>query len=400
MQIADRAGPAALEDGQANVASRQRIWLANAVAHGKTVALKALLSGLHYSGIGSLAAPLARGRGIIFTLHSVSPKPPEPFNPNGILRVTPHFLEQAISATLAAGYDIVSLDEAARRICASAPGRPFACFTFDDGYRDNRDHAYPIFKRLGLPFAIYVPTDYPEGRGELWWLVLEEAVRKAAALRVDLDGRAHLFRTGTVAEKLFAYNRIYWSLRRLPEVELRARVATIAAQAGYDQARLCSDEIMTWNEVRALAADPLVTIGAHTRRHLALAKLGPHEARAEVAESVAIVEAQLGRPCRHFSYPYGDATSAGPRDFDIVRQLGLQTAVTTRKAVIEPGHAAAMTGLPRVSLNGDFQRPHYVRVFLTGVPFALLALAGKLRAHLRTAARRARGSGARNAATA
>ena len=42
--------------------------------------------------------------------------------------------------------------------------RPFACFTFDDGYRDNREHAYPVFKRLNLPFAIYIPTAYAEGR--------------------------------------------------------------------------------------------------------------------------------------------------------------------------------------------------------------------------------------------
>lgn len=375
--VSARAGDAGVE------APRWRMLLDNAVARCKAEALKAVLSSLHYIGASRVAGPLTRGRGIIFTLHSVSPELPDAFDPNGILRVTPKFLEQAIAATREAGYDIVSLDEAARRIKEGAGGRPFACFTFDDGYRDNRDYAYPIFKRLGLPFAIYVPTDYPLGLGELWWLTLESAIAKADTVQINLDGRGHRFTTRSAAEKTYAFNKIYWSLRKLPEPELRANVRRIAADVGYDATRLCADEIMTWSEIRALAADPLVTIGAHTRRHLALAKLSAEEARAEVAESVAIVAAELGRPCQHFSYPYGDATSAGPRDFAIVAQLGLATAVTTRKGVIDDDCAARMTALPRVSLNGDFQKARYVSAFLSGVPFALLGLAGKLRARLR-----------------
>lgn len=364
-------------------AARWQMLLANAIARCKSGALKTALSVLHCAGADRLAGRRTRGRGVIFTLHSVSPKAPDAFDPNGILRVTPKFLEQAINATRKAGYDIVSLDEAARRIKDDKGGRPFACFTFDDGYRDNRDYAYPIFKRLGLPFAIYVPTDYPLGLGELWWLTLEAAIAKADAVEVVLDGREHRFATGNAAEKTYAFNKIYWSLRALPEAELRAKVRRIAADAGCDATRLCANEIMTWSEIRALAADPLVTIGAHTRRHLALAKLSAEEARAEVAESVAIIASELGRPCRHFSYPYGDATSAGPRDFAIVAQLGLETAVTTRKGVIGEACATQMTALPRVSLNGDFQKARYVSVFLSGVPFALLGLAAKVRARLR-----------------
>ena len=73
---------------------------------------------------------------------------------------------------------------------------------------------------------------------------------------------------------------------------------------------------MSWDELRALAKDPLVTIGAHTKSHLALGKLSEAQARAEMAESIcAHRNASLGAPCRHFSYPYGCANSAGPREF-------------------------------------------------------------------------------------
>ena len=129
--------------------------------------------------------------------------------------------------------------------------------------------------------------------------------------------------------------------------------------------------MMNWDEIRRLAADPLVTIGAHTRRHYALAKLTLAEARAEIEESVRRIEREIGKPCRHFSYPYGDEASAGQREFDLVKELGLKTGVTTRKGLIHPRHAAELTALPRVSLNGDYQKPRYVKVLLSGAPFAL-----------------------------
>ena len=82
---------------------------------------------------------------------------------------------------------------------------------------------------------------------------------------------------------------------------------------------------MTWDEVREVAAEPLVTIGAHSMSHATLAQLTPVDLRAEIAVSVERVEAELGRDCRHFCYPYGDAASAGEREFAVAAALGLAT---------------------------------------------------------------------------
>lgn len=197
--------------------------------------------------------------------------------------------------------------------------------------------------------------------------MLENAIRKANKIRVVLGGTERAFETRSVAEKQRAFDEIYWFLRSRPEHELRATVAKVAEAAGYDASALCRELIMSWDEIRALAQDPLLTIGAHTRHHYAVAKLPEAEARAEIAESVARIEAELGRPCRHFSFPYGDAGSAGERDFALAAALGLETAVTTHKDVLRAGYP--MTGLPRVSLNGDFQKASYVSAMMTGAPF-------------------------------
>ncbi len=144
-------------------------------------------------------------------------------------------------------------------------------------------------------------------------------------------------------------------------------MSRIARDAGYDASQLCADMVMNWNEIRALAQDPLVTIGAHTRHHYALAKLSEADVRTEIALSVRRIEQELGRPCVHFSFPYGDATSAGEREFAIAKDLGLTTAVTTQKGVLTSAHADCMTGLPRVSINGDYQKSRYVRGHVDGV---------------------------------
>ena len=350
--------------------------------------LKGALSALHFSGADRLLAPLTGGVGVIFMLHSVRPSRAGTFGPNRILEITPEFLRETIHLVTSRGFDVLSLDDVHARLREGDFDRPFACFPFDDGYRDNRDVAYPIFREHGLPFAIYVPSDFPDGKGDLWWIKLEMVIAAAEVLDVRIDGRAERLAAGTPTEKEETFERIYWWLRSIPEFEARRFVADLCDRHGVDTASLCRDLIMSWDELRDLARDPLVTIGAHTRRHLALAKLTIGEARVEMEEGIRRLERELQRPFRHFSFPYGDEASAGPREFELARELGLDTAVTTQKGLIHQRHALSTTGLPRLSLNGDYQDPRYVKVMLSGAPFAFWNMARRL--HPKTMAARQR----------
>jgi peptidoglycan/xylan/chitin deacetylase (PgdA/CDA1 family) len=348
-----------------------------AMSRRTTGIVKAVLSALHYSGADSMMAPFTRGIGAIFMLHHVSPEKPGRFEPNRILKVTPQFLEAVIRQVRVSGFEIVSLDEAHFRLVEGDHSKPFVCFTFDDGYRDNLELAYPIFKRLHLPFAIYVPTDYADGRGDLWWLALERVILQVDVLSMKIDGAMRRLPCRTPAEKDATFHAVYWWLRSIDEVDARGIVRELCNGIDFDADRLCTELMMTWTEIRQLAADPIVTIGAHTRRHYALARLTLAEAHAEIEKSVARIEQETGKPCRHFSYPYGDETSAGPREFALAKEMGLKTGVTTRKGLIHPRHAKELTALPRVSLNGDYQKPRYVKVLLTGAPFAFLNMVQK-----------------------
>ena len=129
---------------------------------------------------------------------------------------------------------------------------------------------------------------------------------------------------------------------------------------------------MDWEEIGQLAADPLVTIGAHTVNHVILKKL-PTEAavRAEMEMSRSVIEAALGVRPQHLAYPVGDKSSAGPREFRIAAQLGFKTAVTTRPGVLFKAHRNHLTALPRISVNGDYQQQRYVKVLMSGAATAM-----------------------------
>ena len=87
------------------------------------------------------------------------------------LEVTPEWLEEKITERRAMGWQFVSIDNIPSLLTKhlSLNTKRFICVTFDDGYRDNYTLAYPILKRLGVPFTVYVTTGFIDNRIPMWW---------------------------------------------------------------------------------------------------------------------------------------------------------------------------------------------------------------------------------------
>lgn len=341
----------------------------------KYAAIRAVFEALWLSRLPGLLRNLSTSRGAIFTLHRVLPDEPADFSPNAILQVRPDFLEYVIERVRDLGLDIVSLDEALERLAAPTKGKPFVVLTFDDAYKDNLKYALPILRRQNAPFTLYVPTALVDGVGELWWQAIEDIIARQEAIALTRNGETDYLDTQTTAQKNAAFNALYWQLRKAPEPERLELLRSFATGYGYDLDMQCRDLIMDWQELRQFAAEPLCTIGAHTVHHYELAKLPLDQARNEITQSVDILLAQFGRRPVHFSYPLGGPLSAGQREFDLVRELGFRSGVTTRPGGLYARHAQTPEALPRISLNGYFQSRRYVDVFATGAIFSVM---GKL----------------------
>jgi peptidoglycan/xylan/chitin deacetylase (PgdA/CDA1 family) len=341
----------------------------------KYAAIRASFDLLWLTGMPRLFRLLSRSRGVILTLHRILPEEPADFSPNAILQIQPDFLQYCLERLVELGIDIVSLDEALARLAASKRGRPFVVLTFDDAYRDNLRYALPILQAHQAPFTLYVPTAFIDGVGQLWWQAIEDIIARQDAVAFTEAGETEYVETRTLAQKREAFDRLYWRMRKLPEPDRLNLLAEFTTAYGYDLDRQCRDLIMTWQELRLFAGDPLCTIGAHTVHHYELAKLPAEQARNEMAQSVDVIEAQFGIRPTHLSYPLGGPLSCGTREFVLAKELGFRTAVTTRPGGLYPHHLQKLTELPRVSLNGYFQQRRYIDVFASGGLFTQL---GKL----------------------
>jgi len=303
--------------------------------------IRAGLEALYLTGAHRLFRPIFAGVGSIFMLHHVRPAREAAFQPNSHLEVTPQFLRAMLTH---------------RRLTERDFSRHFACFTFDDGYRDNRDFALPVMREFDAPFTVYVASDFAQGAGNLWWVALEMAIARASHLEAAIDGVTSRIDTSTPSAKHAAFERLHDWLRALPgRNDLAREIGGLAARHGIDQAAICRDLCMSWEELKALAGEPLVSIGAHSVTHCNLAQQPDEIAGQEMATSRARIEDTLQRPVLHFAYPYGDRAAAGPREFALAKAAGFKTAVTTRPGMLFPESADYPTALPRVSLNGNFQ---------------------------------------------
>jgi peptidoglycan/xylan/chitin deacetylase (PgdA/CDA1 family) len=338
----------------------------------KKTIIRGGLESLYFTGAHVVLRPFVGGVGAILMLHHVRPPRPERFQPNRWLEVTPRFLARLIKVLRRSRMDLISLDEMHRRMIDGDFSRRFVCLTFDDGYRDTLQWAFPVLKEAGVPFAIYVPTSFPDRLGELWWLALEAVIARNDRIGLVINGRDRKFDCRTVAEKMALYHELYsWLRGRSTEAEMRDIVRRLATFYQVDVAAFCDELSMDWNDLAQLAADPLVTIGAHTVNHQILARLSQDAARSEMELGRSVIEAALGVKPAHLSYPFGDRTACAAREFELAAELGFKTAVTARPGVLFARHRQCMMALPRIPVDGDYQRMRYLRVLLSGSATAL-----------------------------
>jgi peptidoglycan/xylan/chitin deacetylase (PgdA/CDA1 family) len=334
--------------------------------------IRASLGALYLTGAHRALRSICSGVGTIFMLHQVRPARGDAFQPNRHLEVTPEFLRATLAHLRAEGVDLVSLDEAHRRLTAHDFSRRFACFTLDDGYRDNRDIALPVFEAYEAPFTVYVTSEFAQGVGRMWWVSLERVIAKADEVGVEIGGTPLRLDTSDMAGKQSAFARLQDWIRRLPtEADLRREVGALCARHGVDDDALCAELCMPWDQLKPFSQHPLVTIGVHGISHCDLAKLDEASAAHELSFSRSWIEEALQQPAQHLAYPYGDKAAAGPREFQLAQGSGFKTAVTTRPGMLFPENADRLTALPRLSLNGNYQDTRLLPVLTSGVATAM-----------------------------
>jgi peptidoglycan/xylan/chitin deacetylase (PgdA/CDA1 family) len=307
------------------------------------------------------------GAGSIFVLHKIAAAGSRPLDPD--MSVTADFLDAALSEVWNAGCEPIRIDEVAARLSRD-PGARFACFTLDDGYRDTLTRALPVFRRRRIPFCLYVTTGLIDRSIDAWWCSLERLVSRCVRLDLAVLGVSDRLDCAAPAAKRAALAGLQAWVHE--DLENRAPLIRSLAHAhGVDADEALDADALTWDELRTLAADPLVSIGVHTVSHPRLRLLTEDQARHELRASRRRIELELGRPAAHAAYPYGGPGACGAREFGLAREEGFETAVTTRRGNVFPVHRDYLTSLPRQRLVEGQPSLTHVRRCLSGLQWIM-----------------------------
>jgi peptidoglycan/xylan/chitin deacetylase (PgdA/CDA1 family) len=294
------------------------------------------------------------------------------------VRLRPAFLDRLLGSLRASSTPIIALRDVPAAT-TDASGKPFVCFTLDDGYRDNYKTAWPIFRHWQVPFTVFLTTDFIDGTLPMCWSLLERCVRRADKFVLSDGERRWNWPTRTAEEKQAAFDEAE-ALFRCGNRSLAKRLATdLYSRYGpelWDQARR---DALDWDRVREMAADPLVDIGAHTLSHPLLGELERDEARRQIVESKLTIEREIDRPVRHFAFPFGDSRAIGRHGISLAREAGFDLAVTTRRAVFTAADVKRPYELPRITLDSRYESISQVRGQLCGAPAAVKGLIDRSR---------------------
>ena len=261
-----------------------------------------------------------------------------------LLSVTPAHFREHLEVVRRLAHPI-SLDHLADSLAHGDLPRRGVTVTFDDGYLDNFDNALPILQETETPATIYIATGYIGTNREFWWDDLERLVfcsgKLPAHFRLEINGRTWVWnlpddsedRTGwnvldppnerTPRQQLFC--ELHAALYPLPAIEQDAVLEQLRSVTRIPARARPSYRCVTPAELRTLAAEPLITLGAHTISHCDLATRNGAEQQSEIAGSRYQLEQVIGKPVLHFSYPYGSYNEAA---VSFCNESGFHSGVT------------------------------------------------------------------------
>jgi peptidoglycan/xylan/chitin deacetylase (PgdA/CDA1 family) len=324
----------------------------------------------YFSGRAWFAGREAGGAGAILRFERVRPRRSGRFQPLASSEITPRFLDRAIRALKRWNYDIVGIDEVCRRAVIMPERRRFVCLTFDGASKDLMTSAYPVLTRHAVPFTIYVPTAFPDGVGEAWWLALEDVIARENRISLMIDRAERRFTIKTVTEKYEVYKYLENWMRVLAPPELSAAINDLCRRYSVDLARLSREAVMDWVDLARLAADPLVTIGSATVNYPMLSNLKDPAALREITMGKAVAETAFHRDVRHFAFPFGDRSAFRRAHVVMAEEAGFVSAVSTISGIVEAEGRTNLHALPRIAWDGRQRSLRALRVLLSGITFA------------------------------
>jgi peptidoglycan/xylan/chitin deacetylase (PgdA/CDA1 family) len=223
-------------------------------------------------------------------------------------------------------------DALPERVRDSRRAKPAVLVTFDDGYRDYHDLAYPVLEALRIPAVVFVATSFMDDGGLIWTDTVQWAALSTtrASARLPWSGETRALPDEAARRRLGADARAH--LKGLPDAERREAMQALLAELGEPPAR--PREMLSWDEVRKTM--PLTVYGAHSHTHPILSRLDRAGCDAEVRTCRDRIAAETGAAPKYFAYPNGRPADYNADTQASLREHGFTVSYSTIEGLAGP----------------------------------------------------------------
>jgi len=290
---------------------------------------KLVIDALGFAGIPSLLHRVLKRRGItILAYHGVLDRS-LPFD--DWCFISQETFEEQIRY-LSQHFNIVHLSDAVTMLDRGDIDKPTAVITFDDGYQNNYDFAFPILKKYNAPATIYLVSDQMNGTDTIWFCRLNQALADTRETSFSWNGMQ--FDLRTPAGKSAASARIQHSLKGMINHRLNEEVKKLIRALGSNPEQPVENHspyrLLSQTEIDEMRDSGLIEFGAHTCSHAILSRLSSDEQSREINECKTAIEAMVGRSCDHFAYPNGSTQDHDPVTAELIGKAGFVSCVNMR----------------------------------------------------------------------
>lgn len=312
-----------------------------------------LARGLFWSGASFLLSQLpARDSLLVLNYHRIGNPEDDLFDP-GVFSATAEQFNDQISY-LKRHASLVTLEEALSFIEGTnkeAARRCRVLITFDDGYLDNYEIAFPILRSHGVQGVFFLATSMVGSCHIPWWdriaYLMKTAQRRRFSLRYPADLVVDIHGDG-FAKSLQEVLKLY---KRPENFDPERFIQELVEEAKGEDPPGTERRFLNWDEAREMTGGGMA-IGSHTHSHHVLSQLEADRQYEELSKSQAIFKEQLDAEAEALAYPVGGRNSFTGQTEELARAAGYRAAFSFYGGTNLPGKTSCYD-VKRIGIGGQ-----------------------------------------------
>lgn len=273
---------------------------------------------IKYSGYGYLKWKYRPYGLYCFNYHRIGHSEQTRFNPN-VFSCTKEMFDEHLQF-YKLNFEVINIDQLIQLIDVGKPlKKHYALITFDDGYKDNYDDAFPVLKKHNLPAVFFVPTDYIESNKVPWWDEIAWMIKQCDLEFIQL----HNWENKVFIDKQnieYTLRKIISEIKKNREIPIENVLKEISEHVQLKYTESDNHLFMSWNMLKEMAVYGM-NIGSHGCSHKILSSLLSAEQSEEIKTSKIFIESKIDVEVKAFAYPEGGANTYNNNTIEALKKV-------------------------------------------------------------------------------